>query len=35
MKRKYCKKNNIKLFEIKYTDNIDAKLEKILTHIAC
>lgn len=35
MKRKYCKKNNIPLYEIKYTDNIDAKLEKILTHIAC
>lgn len=35
LKKKYCKTNNIQLFEIKYTDNIDAKLDKIFTHIAC
>ena len=34
-KKKFCKVNNIPLFEIKYTDNIDAKLDKILTHITC
>lgn len=34
-KRKYCKENNIQLFEIKYTDDIDVELNKILTHIAC
>ena len=35
MKRKFCKEHNIPLYEIKYSDNIDAQLDKILTHIAC
>ena len=35
LKREYCKKNHIKLYEIKYTDNIDASLDKIITHITC
>ena len=35
MKKEFCKQHNIPLYEIKYTDNIDAKLEKIFTHIAC
>lgn len=35
MKRQFCKKHKIRLYEIKYSDNIDAKLEKIFTQIAC
>ena len=34
-KKEYCKKNNIPLYEIKYNDNIDQKLDEILTHITC
>lgn len=30
MKREYCKKNNITLIEIKYTDNILEKLQELL-----
>lgn len=30
MKKEYCKRNNIPLFEIKYTENIESKLKEIL-----
>ena len=33
IKNKYCKNNNIKLFRIKYSDNIEKKLEKIKNYI--
>lgn len=33
IKNKYCKSNNIKLFRIKYSDNIDKKLKKIKNYI--
>ena len=35
LKKDYCKNKNILLFEIKYSDNIDKELDKILSHIAC
>ena len=34
-KKQYCKQKEIPLFEIKYTDDIDVKLNRILSHIAC
>lgn len=34
-KKRYCKQKQIPLFEIKYTDDIDVKLNRILSHIAC
>lgn len=33
IKNKYCKNNSIKLFRIKYSDNIENKLEKIKNYI--
>ena len=35
LKREYCRKNNIALYEINYNDNIDKELDKVLSHIAC
>ena len=36
LKREYCKKHNIKLYEISYLDDVSAEIEKIVkTHIAC
>lgn len=32
LKRNYCKTQNIKLYEIKYTDNIEKKIEEILSN---
>ena len=34
-KREYCQSNNIQFYEIKYTENIDEKINEILTHYAC
>lgn len=31
IKRNYCKENNIKLYEIRYTENIEIQLKKILS----
>ena len=33
MKKEYCKNNNIKLYEIKYNDNIEEKINQILKEI--
>lgn len=36
MKREYCKKHNIMLYEIRYDSNIDEELDRITsTHITC